>query len=156
MTMNCIHFRKRTKKHISYFYCVNQKREIKLNECCSCKVKEYKGIKSIKGKKHKRTIATDISQVVKKEVWERDLHRCIFCKKQVPLSNANAHFIPRSAGGLGISQNIITACNECHNEQDNGKKSIEYDRVAEKYLKKYYGDKWDKKKLIYNKYERGE
>lgn len=55
-------------------------------------------------------------------------------------------------GGLGIPQNVFTACNKCHNEQDNGKNTKEYDKLAENYLKKCYGDNWDKSKLIYKKY----
>lgn len=50
----------------------------------------------IKGKKHKQTKATEISQKVKKAVWERDKHRCIVCYKLVQISCANAHFIKRS------------------------------------------------------------
>ena len=50
----------------------------------------------IKGKKHKQTKATEISQRVKKVVWERDKHRCIVCYKLVQISCSNAHFIKRS------------------------------------------------------------
>lgn len=150
--MNCKNLRKRSKKHLLYFYCVKQKQEIRLNDCYSCGLKEYKEVKKIKGKKHKMTKATDISQAVKKEVWERDGHKCIFCHIDVPISNANAHFIPRSAGGLGIPQNVFTACNECHQEQDNGKNTKKYDELAENHLKNYYKDSWDKSKLIYKKY----
>lgn len=95
--MNCKSLRKRSKKYLLYFYCAKTKKEIKLNDCYSCDLKEYKEVKKSKSKKHQRTKATDISQVVKKEVWERDNHRCIFCDIEVPVSNANAHFIPRSA-----------------------------------------------------------
>lgn len=70
---------------------------IKLDDCYLCSLKEYKEIKKSKTKKHKRTKATDISQAVKEEVWNRDNHKCIFCHIEVPKSNANAHFIPRSA-----------------------------------------------------------
>lgn len=150
--MNCKSLRKRSKKYLLYFYCAKTKKEIKLNDCYSCCLKEYKEIKKSKSKKHQRTKATDISQAVKKEVWERDNHKCIFCHTEVPASNANAHFIPRSAGGLGIAQNVFTACNECHHEQDNGKNTKKYDELAENYLKNYYKDNWDKSKLIYKKY----
>ena len=150
--MNCKSLRKRSKKYLLYFYCAKKKMEIKLSDCYSCALKEYKEIKKSKTKKHKRTKATDISQAVKEEVWNRDNYKCIFCHTEVPKSNANAHFITRSAGGLGIPQNVFTACNECHHEQDNGKNTKEYDKLAENHLKKCYGDNWDKSKLIYKKY----
>ena len=109
--------------------------------------------KGIKGKKHKRTKETDIDIKVKIKVWERDLHKCIFCGQVVSIHNANAHFIPRSAGGLGIEENIFTACDCCHHEQDNGLNTEKYDIKAEKYLKKIYGDTWNKEKLIYKKFK---
>lgn len=65
---------------------------------------------------------------------------------------ANAHFIPRSAGGLGIEENIFTACENCHREQDNGKDSKLYTKKAEKHLKDIYGTNWSKENLIYKKY----
>ena len=63
----------------------------------------------------------------------------------------NAHFIPRSAGGLGIEENIFTACQDCHREQDNGKLTKEYDKLAKKHLKHIYGKNWKIEKLIYKK-----
>lgn len=95
--MNCKNLRKRSKKYLLYFYCAKKKSEIELNDCYSCSLKEYKEIKKSKAKKHKRTKATDISQSIKEEVWNRDNHKCIFCHAEVSKSNANAHFIPRSA-----------------------------------------------------------
>lgn len=74
-----------------------------------------------KAKKSKRTKAVDIDIKIKKIVWERDGYKCIFCGKVVPLSCANAHYIKRSQGGLGIEENVFTACVNCHHEQDNGK-----------------------------------
>ena len=65
---------------------------------------------------------------------------------------ANAHFIPRSAGGKGIEKNIFTACEDCHREQDNGQDTKLYDSKAEKHLKSIYGDNWNKENLIYKKY----
>lgn len=31
-----------------------------------------------------------------------------------------AHYIPRSAGGLGIVQNVVCLCRDCHNKFDHG------------------------------------
>lgn len=106
----------------------------------------------IKGKKHKQTKEKEIPKKVKEAVWKRDKHKCIFCGKQVDVFYANAHFIPRSAGGLGIEENIFTACEDCHREQDNGKNTKEYDKKAKKHLMSIYGENWDKKELVYKKY----
>ena len=105
-----------------------------------------------KSKKHKQTKATEISKKVKEVVWKGDKKHCIFCNKQVPVEYACCHFIPRSAGGLGLPENIFTACEDCHREQDNGKNTKEYDSKAERHLKGIYGADWSKDKLVYKKY----
>lgn len=43
---------------------------------------------------NKRSKACDISQKVKKKVWERDNHRCIICGS--PYAMPNAHYISRA------------------------------------------------------------
>lgn len=106
----------------------------------------------IKGHKHKQTKATEIPKKIKEIVWKRDNHRCIFCHKYVPIECSCCHFIPRSAGGLGIPENIYTGCSECHREQDNGLNTKLYDNIVESYLKGIYGANWSKEKLIYRKW----
>ena len=150
--MNCKNLKTRSKKYKRYFYCSLYRQQIEIKKCKECEFKEYKHAKKIKGKKHRQTKATEISKKVKLQVWERDFHRCIFCKKIVPWNLANAHFIPRSAGGLGIVENIFTACENCHREQDNGLNSKLYTDKAETYLKGIYGTNWCIEKLIYKKY----
>lgn len=113
--------------------------------------KEKEKITRIKGKKHKETKETDISDEVKKIVWERDNHRCIICNKEVPMKCANAHYIKRSQGGLGIEQNICTLCPECHFEEDMGQNTKLYEQKMKTYLKSKY-DEWDEKKLYFKKY----
>lgn len=154
--MSCKYQKIRSQKYQKYFYCShpNIKSKINKEDCNDCDLKEYKEVKPIKGKKKERTKATDIQSGVKQIVWERDNHQCIFCHKNVPIDNANAHFIKRSQGGLGIPMNIFTACDTCHYEEDHGLECLRYEDFAEQYLKKYYGAKWDKNKLIYNKWER--
>lgn len=101
--------------------------------------------------KSKRAKATDIPQKVKQAVWERDNHCCIICGNNYNVM-PNAHFIPRSKGGLGIEENIFTACtrltkNDCHYKFDEygiGKKKVE------KYLKEKYPN-WNKNNLVYKK-----
>lgn len=110
-------------------------------------------ITKIKGRKHRQTKATEISKQIKEAVWERDRHRCIFCGKMVPVFYANAHYIPRSAGGKGIEENIFTACESCHHEQDNGLNSKEYTKRAKEHLEKIYGKDWKIGELVYKKYK---
>lgn len=52
----------------------------------------------------------------------------------------------------GIEENVFTACENDHIEQDNGLRSKEYTERAENYLKGIYGANWSKEKLIYKKY----
>lgn len=114
---------------------------------------EKKPKKPIKGKKHKQTKETDISPKVKVKVWERDNHRCIFCKTIVSWNYACCHYIPRSAGGLGIEKNIFTACEDCHREQDNGSNTNVMDEYVKQYLKSIYDSNWNEEELIYRKYK---
>ena len=152
--MSCINFKVRTKRYSKFFYCQYMKEKIELENCRNCEFKQYKKVKiqQIKGKKHTQTKKTSIPKAVKLEVWERDAHKCIICGKLVPWNLANAHFIPRSAGGLGIVENIFTACQDCHREQDNGLNSKLYTDKVENYLKGIYGINWNIENLIYRKY----
>ena len=101
--------------------------------------------------KSKRSKATDISQKVKEEVYERDNGLCIICGKP---GQPNSHYIKRSKGGLGIPENIVTMCINCHNKYDNG-----YDSEVREYIKnktrKYLESKyenWKEEDLIFNKW----
>ena len=55
-------------------------------------------------------------------------------------------------GGLGIEENIVTLCPECHYQEDFGQDTKLYEDYIENYLKGIYGAKWNKEKLIYKKY----
>lgn len=101
--------------------------------------------------KRKRAKACDISQEVKVRVWERDKGCCIICGS--PIAAPNAHYIRRSQGGLGIEQNIVTLCMDCHNEFDNGsgKYSQAIKKAVRDYLQGQYDD-WSEKDLIYDKW----
>ena len=66
--------------------------------------------------KSKRTKALSITPKVKKTVYERDGGRCVLCGS--PHGLPEAHYIPRSRGGLGIPENIVTLCRNCHRELD--------------------------------------
>lgn len=127
-------------------YCKFSKRKININECIGCTNKVI-----ITTGSSKRTKELSITKKVKLAVWERDNHRCIFCNKLVPWNLANSHFVKRSQGGLGIEQNILTNCEECHRLFDDSKERNEWRlEYAERYLKLKYPD-WDIDKLTYKK-----
>lgn len=99
-----------------------------------------------------RAKACAISQKVKKVVSERDeidgWTCCILCGSNKALPEA--HFVPRSKGGLGIEQNIMSLCRPCHFAFDFGdpeERQLLRDRAME-YLKKCYPD-WNEEDLIY-------
>ena len=96
---------------------------------------------------HKRTKATSIPIEVKREVYERDSGRCIFCGRA---GEPNAHYIARSHGGLGIPQNIVTACYSCHNRMDNTPDRKIYLEAAKSYLRGKYAV-WREEDLVYRK-----
>lgn len=97
---------------------------------------------------HKRTKAVAITKEVREAVERRDGGRCIFCGN---IGRGEAHYIGRAQGGLGIEENIVTACRFCHGEMDNGKNTKLYKERARDYLKGIYPD-WDESKLVYDKW----
>lgn len=55
-------------------------------------------------------------------------------------------------GGLGIEENVVTLCPECHFEEDHGQNTKVYEEYIENYLKGIYGAEWSKENLIYRKW----
>lgn len=108
--------------------------------------------------KSQRTKALEIPIKVKRAVAERDSidgHPCcIWCGKPAPLSDtlafSNAHYIPRSDGGLGIEENILTLCWECHMKYDQSTERRKMKAFFKKHLEGAYPE-WDEEKLIYKK-----
>lgn len=99
--------------------------------------------------KSKRTKAVDITQKVKKIVWERDNHCCIICGS--PYAMPNAHYLSRGQHlGLGIEQNIVTLCINCHQAFDQSTKHSEYKEFIKNYLMSKYAD-WNEADLVYRK-----
>ena len=107
---------------------------------------------------HRRTKALAIPPAVKREVWERDGGRCVLCGS--PFGAPNAHYIARSQGGLGVAENIVTLCPECHRAYDQGiglekfgkgttRESLQCFLIA--YLKQFYPD-WTKEEVTYKKW----
>lgn len=107
-------------------------------------------------KKSLRAKACDIPPSVKKAVWERDHGRCVVCGNTYNVM-PNAHFIPRSKGGLGIEENIVTLCtnltnNQCHRRFDNGtaeERAVIGEKIR-RYLKRKYPE-WDENKLYFRR-----
>lgn len=97
--------------------------------------------------KSKRTKALEIPPRVKKKVLERD-GWCIWCGRQ---GLPNAHYIARSQGGLGIEQNILTLCPDCHRRYDQTVHRKEMREYFRNYLKEQYPN-WDESTLIYNRW----
>ena len=103
--------------------------------------------------KSKRSKATDITAKVRKQVLERDNGRCVICGDNRTLTMA--HYIPRSKGGLGIPQNLVTMCMSCHHKMDNGRSKEVSDNLkltVKSYLHSKYAGYWNEKDLKYNKW----
>ena len=102
--------------------------------------------------KSKRSKATNITQKTKQIVWERDNQSCIICGKTGYGVMPNSHYISRSNGGLGIEQNIVTLCSNCHRTYDQSTKHNEYKEFIKNYLQSKYAD-WNEADLVYKKGE---
>lgn len=98
--------------------------------------------------RHKMTKACDVTSRVKAKVFARD-RQCIICGSRHNLQAA--HYIGRAQGGLGIEENLVMLCSQCHFEYDNGKHRKDYGNFIAKYLGDKYQD-WNKKTLIYSKW----
>lgn len=97
---------------------------------------------------HKRTKACAISKKTKEIVYERDGGRCIFCGAP---GLPEAHYIPRSHGGLGVPENIVTTCRPCHDKMDNSTARQQMLKKAAEHLRMIYPG-WNEKKLVYDKW----
>lgn len=106
--------------------------------------------------KLKRTKATDIPHSVKKKVWERDNGCCVICSNNYN-TMPNSHYIRRSHGGLGIEENIFTACTnftekKCHERWDHYQCTIEEIERVKNHFKFHYPN-WNEKDLVYKKWQ---
>lgn len=98
----------------------------------------------------KRAKACAIPASVKMIVTHRDEGRCIYCGKA---GLPEAHFIPRSRGGLGVPQNILTLCRDCHDKFDHGDRATREGmrEFFREYLQSHYSD-WNENNLIYRRF----
>ena len=99
---------------------------------------------------HKRTKACAISKKTKQRVYERDMGACIFCGAP---GLPEAHVVPRSHGGLGIPQNIVTVCRPCHDKMDNSVQRQQMLQQAAEHLKRFYPG-WNEQNLIFDKWHK--
>lgn len=141
----------------------DNKKQITYEDCRRCQYKDIEYSKKIPiyktkiaPKTSKRAKAVDITQDVKKIVFKRDYGACIFCSNKINVM-PNAHYISRADGGLGIPENIFTACtrlteNDCHYKYDSGteKEKAEMREKARNYLSSKY-ENWNENNLIYKK-----
>ena len=109
----------------------------------------------------KRARKAEFDTKTRRIIEERD-NGCIFCQMRYRMEKAMyldlntfsiMHFIPRSAGGLGIEENGAVGCSYHHTMMDNGNEGRREEMLElfEEYLKSFYDD-WDKSKLKYNKW----
>lgn len=107
---------------------------------------------------HTRTKALGITIRVKEEVAERDsidgYPCCIACGLPAPQYNrlafSCAHYISRAQGGLGVEENILTLCPNCHHRYDQTTDRAMLKPFFGRYLKSHYPN-WDESKLVYQK-----
>lgn len=99
---------------------------------------------------HKRTKACEISKKTKQRVYERDMGACIFCGAP---GLPEAHVVPRSHGGLGVEQNIVTVCRTCHDKLDNSVHRQQMLGEAAEHLERFYPG-WNPKDYIFDKWHK--
>lgn len=95
----------------------------------------------------KRTKALAIPREVKDRVYKRDGGLCVLCRRPgVP----NAHIVSRAQGGLGIEENIVTLCPDCHRLYDQSVHREILRREIMDYMRRKYPG-WDDISLTYKK-----
>lgn len=109
---------------------------------------------------HRQTKSTSIPPAVKASVDRRDHSTCIICGAPgAPV----CHCVRRSQGGMGIEQNIVSMCNECHFSHDEGlfmrrlrPLGFETQQNVQEYVKNYLRSiypNWTEESVKYHKYK---
>lgn len=115
---------------------------------------------------HRETKATDIPSSVKAAVALRDSKNgpatCIICGD---LGMPCCHVVRRSQGGMGVVENIVSLCPQCHYAFDEGLymrrlKPLGFERQQDvrdyiiDYIKGFYPD-WTPDSVTYHKWRHG-
>lgn len=114
-------------------------------------------------KKHTR--ALQFTKKEKEKIYDRDYGACLFCRLGYHMDSTTElgyeikdimHYIPKSAGGLGIEQNGVLGCRYHHSLLDNGNKGLRSEMLEtmKGYLEGLYPD-WSKENLTYRKNRNG-
>lgn len=102
-------------------------------------------------KRSKRSLATDFTSIVRKEVLLRDKGFCVYCGN---MHNIQIHhYIERSLNGLGIKENLVCLCVECHMRLHSNDKGNVIKKTVKKYLDKLYPN-FDDKDRKYDKWRK--
>lgn len=104
------------------------------------------------------TKARDFSRSVKLRIADRDSFDghpcCVSCGRPAPVERpwgwSNAHYISRAQGGLGIEENGLTLCPDCHRKYDQTTNRERMRAYFRSYLSDHYPG-WDEGKLYYRK-----
>ena len=113
-------------------------------------------------KKHKQTLAKEISQETKQVVMERQHYRSISGIALTPYNVEFHHVIFRSAQGIGLEWNIVAITSEEHRLFHdhkpipvNGRERYsweEFDTLMKNHLKLWY-EGWSEQACKYDKYK---
>ena len=105
----------------------------------------------------KRTKVLQIPRKVKAAVAARDSFGdnpfevspcCVLCGTTDALPEA--HYIARSSGGLGVEENIVTLCRDCHRRMDQTWERETLRCQVREYLQSKYPN-WNESDLIYRR-----
>ena len=113
---------------------------------------------------NRRTRKLQVTASARKEIYERDGRRCLFCRIRYRMP-ANwqdhryelsvfetMHIVPRSRGGLGIAKNGLIGCRYHHRLLDDGPKETreEMQEIISLYMGRCYPG-WNREDLTYQK-----
>lgn len=94
---------------------------------------------------------TEISSEVRKKVYERDSYEgatcCVLCGR--PNNIHVHHVISRGRGGMGIEENLVCLCVNCHTYYHKT-----HDAASEDFMRRYLANKypgWSEDKVIWRK-----
>lgn len=100
----------------------------------------------------KRTKALSIPKSVKIAVNIRDRQSCVLCGTYCTIEFSCCHYISRANSGLGIEENIVTLCNDCHRALDQSIRRKALLQRVRNHLDRFYPNFKDEDR----KYKKGE